>query len=113
MVGDGAGKLIKGADNVADGVRLNKQLASEQQLGELMSGQGRVIAGGNGSVGLRGSPRLGAVHGGQASAWINVSSSSHKSPDGQQFSTRAYRNQTSGQVVEQKKLIEGGVGHAS
>jgi len=88
---------------------LNKQLGSEQQLGELISGEGRVIAGGNGSVGLRDSPRLSAVHGGQASDWTKVSSSSHKAPDGQQFSTHAYRNQTSGQVVEPKtKLIEEG-----
>ncbi|WP_325167012.1 RHS repeat-associated core domain-containing protein [Stenotrophomonas sp. S39] len=109
VVGDGAGKLIKGADNIADGVRLNKQLASEQQLGELISGQGDIIAGGPGEVLLRDSARLSAVHGGQASDWTKVSSSSHKAPDGQQFSTHAYRNQASGQVVETKtKIIEEG-----
>lgn len=36
------------------------------------------------------------------------SSSSHKAPDGQQFSTRACRNQTSGQVVEPKNLLQKG-----
>jgi len=109
VVGDGAGKLIKGADNIADGVRLNKQLASEQQLGELMSGNADIIAGGPSDVVLRDSARLRAVYGGEASDWTKVTSSSHKAPDGQQFSTHAYRNQATGQVVEPKtKLIEEG-----
>ncbi|RXK65581.1 hypothetical protein ERT44_13075 [Stenotrophomonas sp. MA5] len=75
----------------------------------MISGQGDIIAGGPSEVVLRDSARLSAVHGGQASDWTKVSSSSHKAPDGQQFSTHAYRNQSSGQVVEPKtKLIEEG-----
>jgi RHS repeat-associated protein len=106
-IGDGAAKLIKGADNIADGVRLNKQLGSEQQLGEVMSGNGEVIAGGANGKELRDAPRLSAVHGGEASDWTKVTSSSHTAPDGQKFSTHAYQNQTTGQVVEPKtKLIE-------
>ncbi|MBH1476254.1 RHS repeat protein [Stenotrophomonas maltophilia] len=108
-LGDGAAKLIKGVDRAASGVKLSKQLGSEQQLGELMSGKGEVIAGGQSGVLLRDSPRLSAVHGGSASDWVKVSSSSHKAPDGQQFSTHAYQNQATGQVVEPKtKLIEEG-----
>ncbi|WP_345780300.1 RHS repeat-associated core domain-containing protein [uncultured Stenotrophomonas sp.] len=108
-LGDGAAKLIKGVDRAASGVNLSKKLGSEQQLGELMSGKGEVIAGGQSGVLLRDSPRLSAVHGGDASDWVKVSSSSHKAPDGQQFSTHAYQNQATGQVVEPKtKLIEEG-----
>ena len=109
IVGDVAGKVIKNADNIADGVRLNKQLGSEQQLGEVMSGKGEVIAGGSTGKELRAAPGLAEKYGGNPSDWTKVSSSSHTAPDGQQFSTHAYQNQATGQVVEPKtKLIEEG-----
>lgn len=107
MVGDTAAKVIKGADKIADGVKLNKQLASEQQLGEVMSGKGEVIAGGSSGKELRAAPGLAENYGGQPGDWTKVTSSSHTAPDGQKFSTHAYQNQATGQVVEPKtKIVE-------
>lgn len=104
---DEAIDAARGADSAVNGLKLNKQLASEQQLGEVMSGSGEVIAGGASRNELRDAPRLAETYGGEASDWTKVSSSSHTAPDGQQFSTHAYQNQSTGQVVEPKtKVVE-------
>ena len=74
-----------------------------------MSGTAESIAGSGTVKELRDAPRLAAQYGGDESQWSKVSSSSHTAPDGRQFSTHAYQNQATGQVVEPKtKIIEEG-----
>jgi RHS repeat-associated protein len=95
------------ADNVADGVRLGKQLASEQQVGEVLAGGvGDPIAGAGGRVPLRDSPRLSAEYGGSPGDWQKIRSSNYKASDGTSFETHAYRNADTGQVVEAKTKFQ-------
>lgn len=105
VIGDAGGAALRNADGFADAVGLSKRLGSEQQLGELASGDGIVIAGGASGVELRDAPRLSAVHGGEPEDWTKVSSGSHTGQDGKSFSTHAYQNQVTGQVVEQKTKL--------
>ncbi len=106
-LGDAAAKVIKGADNIADAVSLNKALASEAQTTKILAGQGEAIAGAGTDVALRDSPRLAAQHGGDAGDWSKVSGGNHVAPDGTKIETHGYENKSTGQVVELKtKLID-------
>lgn len=108
-IGDAAGKIVQGAAKISDAAGLNKQLTSAKQLGDVMSGNGSVIAGGASGKELRDAPRLSAVHGGEASDWTKVTSTTDRASDGHKISIHAYQNQATGQVVEPKtKLIEKG-----
>lgn len=84
----------------ANSVQLNKQLGSEQQLGE----SGISIAGAGSRTPLRDSEllaltplfsfqkRLAGEHGGNASDWSKRSSSQHIASDGRRFETHWYEN---------------------
>ncbi|MEW9899034.1 RHS repeat-associated core domain-containing protein [Chitinivorax sp. PXF-14] len=93
-----------GAESVANGLRLNKSLASEQQAAELLSGGGVNVAGNGTRTVLRDAPRLAAEYGGQASDWAKISSGSYRAVDGLQFEIHAYKNVATGQVVELKSI---------
>ena len=102
----GAHAIATEASSATNGVKLGKQLASEAQMGEVLSGKGAVIAGGNSGKELRAASGLAENHGGSPSDWTKVTSSSYTAKDGQQFSTHAYQNQATGQVVEPKTKLE-------
>ena len=91
------------ARNPANRVNLNKQLGSQQQLGET----GVPVAGAGTNTRLRDSNRLANEHGGNASDWAKRSSSQHRAPDGRAFETHWYENGATGQRVEPKTIIEG------
>ncbi|MEM5344266.1 filamentous hemagglutinin N-terminal domain-containing protein [Paraburkholderia azotifigens] len=92
------------AANAVNGLNLNKSLASQQQLSELMSGNGVATSGNGTGVILRDAPRLVSEYGGQLSDWSKVSSSSYTAADGTQFEIHAYRNAVTGRVVEPKSI---------
>jgi hypothetical protein len=92
---------------VADGARLRKQLASEQQLGEVRSGGvGTPIAGPGARVPVRDSQRLAAEYGGNPGDWQKIRSSNYKGANGTSFEVHAYRNVRTGQVVEPKTKFQ-------
>jgi filamentous hemagglutinin len=95
------------AHDAAEAVRLQKRLASEQQVGEILSGEAKSIVGAGSKGGLRDAGRLAEQHGGKAGDWAKVRSSSFTAKDGTQFEIHAYRNTKTGQTVGRKtKLIE-------
>jgi filamentous hemagglutinin len=93
-----------GTANSANGLGLNKSLASEQQVTQITTGGGNVMAGNGSSVPLRDAPRLAAEYGGSPKDWSKVSSSSYTASDGSLFEVHAYRNAITGQVVEPKTI---------
>lgn len=88
-------------------ISLCKALASEQQWGELVQGAGRAIAGPGTGVPLRDVARLVAEHGGAMQAWLKVSSTSREFRDGWRIEMHAYRNLTTGAIVEPKSIFRG------
>ena len=105
-LGDVAGKGLKNGRKVGDALGLEKMLASESQLADVMAGKGAVIAGSGSDTVLRDSPRLSAVHGGEQADWAKVTSSTHTASDGSKFATHAYQNTKTGLVVEPKTKLE-------
>uniref|UniRef100_UPI0039EFA494 hypothetical protein n=1 Tax=Bordetella sputigena TaxID=1416810 RepID=UPI0039EFA494 len=85
-------------------MNLNKSLASQEQLSEILSGNGIKIAGSGTNTPLRDAPRLAAEYGGKATDWSKVSSSSYISSDGAKLEIHAYQNTVTGQVVEPKSI---------
>lgn len=101
------GALVAGAAaNAVYGVKLNKSLASQQQISQL-SGNALSVAGNGSNVPLRDAPRLAAQYGGDASNWSKVTSSSYTASDGTQYEIHAYKNAVTGQVVEPKTVVTG------
>lgn len=93
-------------DSANDAVKLNKKLASEQQMGELVEGGGVVTHGAGTNKPLSQAKRLAAEHGGEAGNYQKVSSSAYKATDGGHVETHAYRNTESGEIVEPKTIID-------
>jgi RHS repeat-associated protein len=93
------------AHNAANAVKLKKDLASRQQMGELKK-QAEVMAGKDGRVPIRDVNRLAKEHGGTPQEWTKIRSSNYKAPDGTSFETHAYRNEATGQVVEPKTKFQ-------
>jgi len=93
------------AHNVANFGRLKKDLASRQQMGELKD-TAEIMAGKGGRVPIRDAPRLSKEHGGAPQDWSKIRSSNYKADDGISFETHAYRNETTGQVVEPKTKFQ-------
>ncbi|MDB5774385.1 MAG: filamentous hemagglutinin protein [Herbaspirillum sp.] len=101
----GAGVVTsEGTADAASGLNLSKSLTSEQQLSELTSGGGSVMAGNGSNEVLRDAPRLVSEYGGSPSDWSKVGSSSATASDGTVFEIHAYRNAVTGQVVEPKTI---------
>lgn len=65
----GLGGIEVGANsaaNVVNGLNFNKSLASQEQLSQLMTGNGIFIVGDGGNALLRATPRLVSEYGGQS-----------------------------------------------
>jgi hypothetical protein len=90
------------ARNPANSVKLNKQLASQQQLGET----GVSIAGAGAKSPIKDIKRLVNEYGGNVSDWSKRSSSQHITPDDLKFETHWYERSDTGQRVEQKTDVE-------
>jgi len=95
-------RATKSARNPSNGLKLNKQLGNQQQLGE----KGVPIAGAGSKTPLRDSNRLANEYGGNASDWAKRSSTRHKAPDGRSFETHWYENSATGQRVEPKTIVQ-------
>ncbi|MBA3546269.1 MAG: VCBS repeat-containing protein [Nannocystis sp.] len=93
------------AHNLANFGKLKKDLASQQQMGELKD-TAEIMAGKGGRVPIRDAPRLSSEHGGAPEDWSKIRSSNYKAEDGTSFETHAYRNETTGQVVEAKTKFQ-------
>lgn len=92
------------AGSAANGLRLQKQLGSAEQLGDLASGGGRAIAGAGHKTPIRDVERLVDQYGGKASDWTKVSSGVRVAADGTRFEIHAYRN-AAGDLFEPKTKI--------
>jgi RHS repeat-associated protein len=88
-----------------EAVNLAKSLASEGQVAELLSGGGRAIAGVGAKKAIEDLPRLTATYGGSAADWAKISSSAYKASDGTVMSVHAYKNVTTGVIVELKTAL--------
>ncbi|WP_404340030.1 RHS repeat-associated core domain-containing protein [Pseudoalteromonas mariniglutinosa] len=89
----------RGAESAINGVKLEKQLASEAQLTELAEGGGTII-----SQPAKQANRIAAQHGVDASNVQKVSSSSHKAKDGSSIETHAFRDASTNKVLEPKTM---------
>lgn len=92
-----------GANNIINGIKLNRYLASQQQMGE----PGEIIAGASGTSPFRDAPRVVNMYGGQASDWVKMSSSAYTGVDGFKFETHWVQNMQTGLRVEFKTKIIG------
>lgn len=93
-----------GAESAASGLRLNKSLASQAQMGEA----GTTMAGAGARVPFRDAQRVAREYGGNAADWVKKTSSSHTARDGATFETHWVENIRTGQRVEFKTKFPGG-----
>jgi hypothetical protein len=93
-----------GAHTPSNAIRLNKAMASQDQLGQV----GKRIAGAGTDVPFRDAGRFAQQYGGNPSDWVKMRSSSHVAPDGTRFETHWVENILTGQRVEFKTKIAGG-----
>ncbi len=91
-------KSVGSAKNPANGVKLNKQLGSQQQLEE----KGTTIAGPGAKDPFRGANKAAEKYGGNPSDYVKKSSSSHIAPDGTKFETHFIENTRTEQRFEHK-----------
>jgi RHS repeat-associated protein len=105
QLGGAAKGLVTGASNAVNAIRLEKQLASESQLAEVMSNQGRTMAGADMRRQIDDLARLLQEYGGKASDWVKVTSSAYRTRAGEILETHAYENLASGEVVEPKSIL--------
>jgi RHS repeat-associated protein len=82
-------------------VKINKQIASQQQMGEA----GAVIAGGSSKTPLRKAGDLAKEHGGDASNYVKKSSSAYPAGDGVKLSTHWEENVLTGERFNMKSII--------
>jgi hypothetical protein len=91
----------RGAESAINGVRLEKQLASESQLTDLAEGGGTVI-----SQPAKQADRIAAQYGADPSNVQKISSNAHTAKDGSQVQTHAFRDASTNQVIEPKSIID-------
>ena len=99
----GAGMAInasRGAESAINGVMLEKQLASENQLTELTEGGGTVLR-----QPAKQANRIAAQYGFEAKNVQKVSSSAHKAKDGKTQETHAFRDAATKRIVEPKTMV--------
>ena len=106
LPGGEAEKAGEVASSLKSGLNLKKALASEQQMSEILSGAGEIIAGPGARTALRDAPRLSVEYGGQAGDWVKVASKNFKAADGTSFEVHAYKNLTTGKIVEFKTKFQ-------
>jgi RHS repeat-associated protein len=95
--------LLDGEGEV-EAIGLSKQLASESQTAELLTGGGKAIIGSGTNKALFEAPRLAAEYGGEAADWAKITSPAFKAPDGAIIETHAYKNLSTGRIVEPKSV---------
>ena len=93
-------RATKGADASTNAVKLEKQLTSEEQLGQLATGGGTTI-----SNPAKQADRIAAETGRDASKIEKVSSDSRIARDGQHIETHAYRDSTNNELIQPKTII--------
>lgn len=93
------------AHSLVSGLNLNKSIAGEAQLAELVNQGGKAIAGHGAKQPLRDAQRLATVYGGNVCDWSKVSSRSYRAADGLKFEIHAYRNVVTGKLVEAKTVL--------
>lgn len=103
----GSAASASGAEDAATARMLQKQLASEAQMGEIASGGREPFAGAGVMKATADVDWLVARYGGRAEDRAKVKSSSFTSRDGEAFQVHACRNNGTGQVVEQKTKLAG------
>jgi RHS repeat-associated protein len=81
---------------------LQKQLASEAQMAEVVAGGSRIIAGAGARKSIDDINRLVTQYGGKSNDWSKISSSTFTAADGARFEIHAYKNSATGAVVELK-----------
>ena len=84
------------------GKQLAKQLASEEGVGELLSGGGRAIMGSGTKVELKEGARLADEYGGSVGDWAKVTSTGKGEG---RIQTHGYRNVTTRETVELKSIV--------
>jgi RHS repeat-associated protein len=92
------------AHSASNAIKLNKNLASQQQVGEI----GSRIAGEGTGVPFRDAARFAEQHGGSPAEWVKMRSSSHVAPDRTRFETHWVENIRTGERFEYKTKIAGG-----
>ncbi|MBV1882728.1 MAG: hypothetical protein KUG82_13905 [Pseudomonadales bacterium] len=99
-VGKWAAKSSSGAVNNANKVKLEKQLASQEQLSQLSSGGGTVI-----SQPAKQANRIASQTGGNPANIQKVSSDARVAGDGQQIQTHSFRDASTNVLIEPKTII--------
>jgi hypothetical protein len=84
---------------------LNRSLASEAQLAQVLARDGLPILGAGTGTALGDAARLAAEYGGSAADWVKVTSESYTSASGLQFEIHAFQNAIIDAVVEAKTVI--------
>jgi RHS repeat-associated protein len=79
-----------------------KTQTSGEAVQEVEAGGGKVIAGAGVRRQIDDLPRLIKTYGGDASDWTKITSNTSQAPDGTNISVHAYKNITTGMVVELK-----------
>lgn len=92
-----------GSDNAANGLKLNKFLASQAQMSEA----GTTMAGAGSRAPFRDAARVASEYGGNAAEWVKKTSSSHTAQDAVTFETHWVENINTGQRVEFKTKFPG------
>ena len=101
-----AERAADAAHNAAEGLRLQKSLASEAQVAEVEAGKAKAIAGPGAEERLRDASRLAEQYGGRPEEWTKVSSKSFSAKDGTHIQVHGYRNVNNGKVVELKTKVK-------
>ncbi len=97
----GAGKFVtKSASSSVNGLKLQKQLASQEQLGQLSKGGGTVI-----SQPAKQANRIAAQTGRNPANIQKVSSDVRVAKDGQQIQTHSFRDASTNKLIEPKTII--------
>ena len=87
---------------------LEKGLASEAGVAQVLAGKGAAFAGAGTGQGIKDLPRLISEYGGSASEWQKVTSKAFTARDGSIIETHAYQNVKTGKIVELKSKLGGG-----
>jgi hypothetical protein len=101
---DARSVATESASSASSGTNLGRQLASEQQMGEV----GIPQSGANSQPfkPLRAADRLAETYGGNSADWSKMSSSSYTGPDGRMFETHWYENIVEGIKTEFKTKFQ-------
>lgn len=94
------GDASNGANSSVNGVKLEKQLASEEQLSQLAEGGGTVI-----SQPAKQADRIASETGRNPADIQKVSSDARIAKDGQQMQTHSFRDASTNELIEPKTII--------